>query len=105
MEIAFRIVQQHQRARPVLNDLPRERRPDRAPRSSQQDTTLGEGMGHKWQARVAAFARQRFGKADKKWFRGLDSNQDSRLQRPMCYQLHHPGMVWTTLPVYLRARG
>ena len=28
----------------------------------------------------------------KKWLRGLDSNQDSRLQRPMCYQLHHPGM-------------
>jgi hypothetical protein len=25
------------------------------------------------------------------WLRGLDSNQDSRLQRPMCYQLHHPG--------------
>ena len=36
------------------------------------------------------------------WFRGLDSNQDSRLQRPMCYQLHHPGMVWRTLLVYLR---
>jgi hypothetical protein len=41
----------------------------------------------------------------KKWFRGLDSNQDSRLQRPMCYQLHHPGMVWTTLLVYLRGGG
>jgi hypothetical protein len=27
------------------------------------------------------------------WLRGLDSNQDSRLQRPMCYQLHHPGVV------------
>jgi hypothetical protein len=26
-----------------------------------------------------------------RWLRGLDSNQDSRLQRPMCYQLHHPG--------------
>ena len=22
----------------------------------------------------------------------MDSNQDSRLQRPMCYQLHHPGI-------------
>jgi hypothetical protein len=40
-----------------------------------------------------------------KWFRGLDSNQDSRLQRPMCYQLHHPGTVWTTLLVYLRGGG
>src|SRR6266566_4227774 len=29
----------------------------------------------------------------KEWLRGLDSNQDSRLQRPMCYQLHHPGAV------------
>ena len=29
----------------------------------------------------------------KEWLRGLDSNQDSRLQRPMCYQLHHPGVV------------
>ena len=28
----------------------------------------------------------------RRWLRGLDSNQDSRLQRPMCYQLHHPGM-------------
>jgi hypothetical protein len=28
-----------------------------------------------------------------KWLRGLDSNQDSRLQRPMCYQLHHPGLA------------
>src|SRR5690349_18985955 len=27
------------------------------------------------------------------WLRGLDSNQDSRLQRPMCYQLHHPGSL------------
>ena len=24
------------------------------------------------------------------WLAGLDSNQDSRLQRPMCYRLHHP---------------
>jgi hypothetical protein len=26
------------------------------------------------------------------WFRDLDSNQDFRLQRPTCYQLHHPGI-------------
>ncbi len=38
-----------------------------------------------------------------RWLRGLDSNQDSRLQRPMCYQLHHPG-VGATLVVYLRLR-
>ncbi len=30
--------------------------------------------------------------AVKCWFRGLDSNQDFRLQRPTCYQLHHPGV-------------
>ena len=30
---------------------------------------------------------------ERNWLRGLDSNQDSRLQRPMCYQLHHPGVV------------
>src|ERR1700720_411595 len=30
---------------------------------------------------------------EKNWLRGLDSNQDSRLQRPMCYQLHHPGVA------------
>jgi hypothetical protein len=27
------------------------------------------------------------------WFRDLDSNQDYRFQRPMCYQLHHPELV------------
>src|SRR5579862_1915060 len=25
------------------------------------------------------------------WLRGLDSNQDSKIQSLMCYQLHHPG--------------
>ncbi len=28
----------------------------------------------------------------KEWLRDLDSNQDFRLQRPTCYQLHHPGV-------------
>jgi site-specific DNA recombinase len=28
----------------------------------------------------------------KEWLRGLDSNQDKRLQRPLCYQLHYPGV-------------
>ncbi len=29
----------------------------------------------------------------KEWLRGLDSNQDKRLQRPLCYQLHYPGVA------------
>ena len=29
--------------------------------------------------------------AGQSWFRDLDSNQDSQLQRLMCYQLHYPG--------------
>jgi hypothetical protein len=30
---------------------------------------------------------------EKEWLRGLDSNQDKRLQRPLCYQLHYPGVA------------
>jgi hypothetical protein len=35
-------------------------------------------------------ARQGAGRV---WFRDLDSNQDSQLQRLMCYRLHYPGTV------------
>ena len=31
------------------------------------------------------------------WFRDLDSNQDSQLQRLMCYRLHYPGTVLDSL--------
>ena len=31
------------------------------------------------------------------WFRDLDSNQDSQLQRLMCYRLHYPGTAFSSL--------
>ena len=31
------------------------------------------------------------------WFRDLDSNQDSQLQRLMCYRLHYPGTAANSL--------
>jgi hypothetical protein len=31
------------------------------------------------------------------WFRDLDSNQDSQLQRLMCYRLHYPGTADNSL--------
>ena len=31
------------------------------------------------------------------WFRDLDSNQDSQLQRLMCYRLHYPGTAGHSL--------
>ena len=31
------------------------------------------------------------------WFRDLDSNQDSQLQRLMCYRLHYPGTAVNSL--------
>jgi hypothetical protein len=31
------------------------------------------------------------------WFRDLDSNQDSQLQRLMCYRLHYPGTAGNSL--------
>jgi hypothetical protein len=34
----------------------------------------------------------------KKWFRDLDSNQDTQLQRLMSYRLDDPGMVANTVP-------
>ncbi len=46
-----------------------------------------------WRSRDGAQEFQLGSQKGKEWLRGLDSNQDSRLQRPMCYQLHHPGAV------------
>jgi hypothetical protein len=46
-----------------------------------------------WHATIQAEkSRNKVGVEEKKWFRDLDSNQDFRLQRPTCYQLHHPGV-------------
>jgi hypothetical protein len=40
---------------------------------------------------------RRYNGAGKIWFRDLDSNQDSQLQRLMCYRLHYPGTAANSL--------
>lgn len=50
------------------------------------ESSLGETTGQRLNERSCTFWPEI-------WLRGLDSNQDSRLQRPMCYQLHHPGSL------------
>ena len=67
---------------------------DLAKQWGQQKSGLGTGNSKGWILSLREpIPRQKEGGTAGEWLRGLDSNQDSRLQRPMCYQLHHPGVV------------
>ena len=67
---------------------------DLAKQLGNRNQGLGTGNSKDWILSLREpIPRQRDGGTAGEWLRGLDSNQDSRLQRPMCYQLHHPGVV------------